>query len=75
MTRLKLRQQYAEKSKKFDYPEQVDEAIENDYVRNSNLYVGDIFEYIETLCLLCPDITPELLLKKIRDYDTNGIGS
>lgn len=68
MSETKLRIEYAERSWKYEFPECIEEALEDDYVLNHDLYKDGVFEFIAMWCFIHPDITPEFMLERIREY-------
>lgn len=72
MSETKLRIEYAERSWEYEFPDCIEEALENDYVLNHDLYKDGVFKYIAMLCFICPDITPEFVLEIIREYEKNA---
>lgn len=72
MSETELRIEYAERSWEYEFPDCIEEALEGDYVLNRDFYKDGVFEFIATWCLIYPDITPDFMLEKIRDYKKNA---
>ena len=63
-----LRIDYWERSKDFEYPESIEDALEDDYVLNSECYPDGIFEYIDMWCGIHPKISPSDMIEEIRNF-------
>ena len=55
-------------TKDHDIPENIQTAIECDYVNNRHLYSEATIKYIRCLILICPTIEPDNVLEKVRKF-------
>lgn len=60
--------EYADRSRDYELPDYLEEALENDYVKNSHLYSDKIFKCIQVTVLLRPEISSEELLQLVRSW-------
>lgn len=60
-TALKL--QYAERTWDYNFSEELELALEEDYVVNPDIYTDETFELIRAMLVLAPDYDPKLILK------------
>jgi hypothetical protein len=67
MNKTQLLLQYFERTRNFDLPDHIEEALEEDYVLNSALYTDAMFKRIRLVHLLCPDSTPAEMLRYVRN--------
>ncbi len=66
MGRTELLIEYANLSRDFEFPEEIEKAVENDYVENQHLYNIDTIKLIAVYLLIYPDIDPKYLLELIK---------
>ena len=69
MTETELRLEYVERTWNIEFSGSIEEAIENDYVKNSFLYTDEIFAQIQMALLLCPQISPDELIILIHSFE------
>jgi len=69
MTETELRVQYAERTWDFEFPECIEQALENDYVLNSVLYTDDMIKKIKLTLLVYSEISPEKLIEMVHRED------
>ncbi|MGM8225455.1 hypothetical protein ACSV5M_02650 [Cellvibrio sp. ARAG 10.3] len=67
-TDIELKAEYAERSWNYELPDHLEQALEDDYVQNRLLYSEATFKCIQTLYLLNPEVTPQMLLKFVRAW-------
>lgn len=66
-----LRIEYVEYSWKYDFPEEIELALENDYVKNNHLYDKNTLGCIAVILLISPDIGGSQLIKLVREIMKN----
>ena len=66
MTEAEIRLQYVDRTWHIDFPEDIEQALEDDYVVNTNLYTDSMFSYIQTILLIAPTITPKKLIEMVH---------
>lgn len=66
MTETELRLQYAERTWNIEFPELIEEVLENDYVRNPAHYTKEMFGFLELTLVIAPDTSPSELLDIVR---------
>lgn len=68
MSKTRLLLEYYERTKSYVLPDHIEEALENDYVRNSEMYTAHIFKCIQVLFLIAPQTSAPEILKNIRTW-------
>lgn len=71
MTDTELLLQFTDRTWNIDFPESIQQALENDYVSNSSFYTDDVIEYISTVSKLFNDLTPQQAIEVIHKYVKN----
>ena len=67
MDSTKLRLEYALRSWGYEWPDPLENALEEDYVKNRHLYAGKkTFQTIELKLTIEPETTPNEMLKFVR---------
>lgn len=61
-----LRIEYVEYSWEYDFPEEIELALENDYVKNHKLYDKSTLGRIMMYLLVCPDIDASQIVELAR---------
>lgn len=70
-TDLKL--EYIKLSWDYEFPEVIECALEEDYVKNKALYNENTLKIIKFYLLVCPDIGADKILEIVRDnYGEHG---
>lgn len=69
MTDTELRLQYAELTWDIDFPENIEQVLEDDYVKNSDLYTSDAIKRLRMTYLICKEITPQQMLNAVHEYN------
>lgn len=59
--------EYADLSRDFEFPEEIEAAIEEDFVENPDLYDLHTIKIIATYLLICPETKPSEVLKLARN--------
>jgi hypothetical protein len=62
-----LRIEYTFYSWHCDFPDAIEQALEDDYVMNRHFYTKQTLESIKLLLLIDPDISPDYLLETIKN--------
>lgn len=70
-TRTELQIEYAYLSWDYEFPGNIEIALENDYVKNPHVYSKGAFLCAATLLLIAPDASPEHVLYTVRSF-TSG---
>lgn len=65
-TRTELQIEYAFLSWEYDFPPNIETALENDYVANPHLYSVRALKVVATLLLIAPDAPSECVLDAVR---------
>lgn len=68
VTKSELGFEYYKRTRHFDLPAEIEDALEEDYIMNRKIYVDGIFEYVQTLLLISPDITPDQVIDFVHKY-------
>jgi len=63
-----LRREYAYYSWEHDFPEEVDQALEDDYVRNRSMYADTTLKCVALLLIVAPDAGPAEVLSLVRGH-------
>ena len=71
LTNLELRMEYADRTWEFEFPYDVENALEDDYVKNRAIYTDEILKEIKGLYLLRTDITPQEILNYVHNSNNN----
>lgn len=71
-TTTELRTDYAFFSWHYEFPPEIEVALENDYVANQHLYDVGILKRVATLLLIAPDISPQCVLSEVRRYQSDS---
>lgn len=58
MNKTELRIEYADRTWNFDWPDSIDQALEEDYVLNRETYTDEVLNLIRGLVLIAPNIQP-----------------
>lgn len=66
MNSTNLRQEYTNRSWNYELPDDLEQALEDDYVQNSHLYSDDTFNLIKMIFLLNPKIESQEILELVR---------
>lgn len=67
-TSTQLILEYAERSWNYELPDHLEQALENDYVKNSHLYSDKTFKCIQMTVVLIPEINSEKLLRLVKSW-------
>ncbi len=67
-TTTELRIQYAYLSWNYDFPPEIETALEDDYVANRHLYDESALKIVAITLLIDPDASPQNVLDAVRDY-------
>ena len=52
----------------YDFPSEIESAIQGDYVVNPHLYDEGALEQVKALLLIAPDVSPQCALDVARRY-------
>ena len=71
-----LKREYAEYSWNYDFSEEIEQALEDDYAENKYMYSEKTLPALKLMLFLCPDLTPQEVLDFVRrqyeiQYDDN----
>lgn len=66
LTDTQLRIEYAERTSYFELPDDIEQAIESDYVTNRSVYTDEIFKLIQMVYFIHPKVTPQEMLKHVH---------
>lgn len=69
MTDTELRLQWFERTRDIDFPENIEQVLENDYVKNSDLYTSDAINILQMTYLIYKEITPQQMLNAVHEYN------
>ena len=72
MTETKLKLEFVDRSWHFELPESIEQALEDDYVINSNLYTDNMFKYIRMTLLFIPSTTPQEMVQFVHTHAQNN---
>lgn len=61
-----LRREYATYSWDCEFPDEIEQALEDDYVENKSMYSEETLTDIKMCLLLVPDASPQDVLEWIR---------
>ena len=67
-TRTERLIEYAVFSQDFDFPDEIEIALENDYADNQYLYDEEVLKAIKLSLLLCHDLSPQEVLERVRTW-------
>jgi len=65
-TTTELQIDYVFLSWNYDFPPEIETALERDYVTNPNLYDGDALKQVAALLLIAPDASAKCALGVVR---------
>lgn len=68
MTETELSLEYVERSTIYELPDALEQVLEDDYIRNFNLYTDDTFKYIKLNYSLLPQLSATELIEGSREY-------
>mgnify|MGYP000120815266 CR=1 FL=1 len=72
LTDTQLRMEYAERTLSFELPDDIEQAIENDYVTNRSVYTDRILKVIQMIYFIHPEVTPQEMLMHVRRANENS---
>jgi hypothetical protein len=64
-----LERDYYEYSKEYKFSEEIDDALEGDYVSNKPMYTEGTLKCVALFLLIAPDATPEEVLSQARYFN------
>ena len=65
-TALKI--EYSELSKDYDFRDDIESALENDYAANPGLYYLEVLEHLKLRLRLAPEMSPQCVLEVVEKY-------
>lgn len=60
--------EYGELSKDFDFRDDIESALENDYAENPNLYSLEVLKHIKLTLVLAPELPPQFILELVKSF-------
>ncbi len=72
MTNTELLLQFTERTWNIDFLESIQQALENDYLKNSILYTDDVIDHIRAVSIMFNDLTPQQAIEVVHDYAKNA---
>ena len=72
LTRTELRVEYFERTSHFDLPDEIELALENDYIINRDIYTDTVLEMIQMTYFLHEMVTPEEMLEHVHRTSRNS---
>lgn len=70
-TTTELQIDYVLLSWNYDFPPEIETALESDYVANPHLYDESALKQVATLLLIAPDASPKCVLSSVRSCRSN----
>lgn len=64
-TKTELKIEYAFLSWAYEFPQNVEDALEDDYAARPHLYSNETLKQVAALLLIAPDSTPEQVLNLV----------
>lgn len=60
--------EYGELSKDFDFRDDIESALENDYAENPDLYNLEVLKHIKLTLILAPEFPPQFILELVKSF-------
>ena len=72
MTKTELYLQYYECTRHFDLPDIIEQALEEDFIKNYTLYSDEMFKCIQLHYLISQNITPKEMINYVHEFNENA---
>lgn len=66
MNSTKLKWEYYQRSRAYELSDDIELALENDYVKNNGSYTDETFKKIQLISLISPNVSASEILKFVR---------
>lgn len=60
--------EYGELSKDFDFRDDIESALENDYAETPELYNLEVLQHIKLTLILAPELSPQFILELVKSF-------
>lgn len=71
-TKTDLLIEYAELSRNHDFPDEIEIALENDYVANKELYSEGVLKGLALWLCIAPNASPQDVVNAVRNMQPDG---